>query len=450
MDRRNKFVYIVSLGCAKNLVDTEVAAGALAVDGIGFAEDPVDADVYFINTCAFIPPARQEAEDFIKDAVKWKKRKKGRKIIVGGCLTNWDKQQKFVKKYPQVDSWITTDDAEKLAQHIHNLYQKSKSSTGITDATFAPAYLYNDKTPRLQLTPPHFAYLKIADGCNNNCSYCAIPGIRGKLRSRALASVIQEAANLISNGVKELILTAQDITAFNKDSNKENLPNLLQELDALPGDFMIRLLYAHPAHLNDETIKILSQAKHILHYLDMPLQHIADPILKAMNRKISSCEIRKKLSELKQAVPDIAIRTTFMVGFPGETEDDFQELYDFVKEQRFARLGVFTYYPEPGTPAADMPNQIPAEVAEKRLAKLMELQNKISLEINQNLVEKTMQAIIDRTDPEIKIAVGRTYMDAPEIDNEVIINKISDTNPGDIIKVKITAADTYELQGERA
>lgn len=440
----SKFVYIVSLGCAKNLVDTEVAAGDLAVSGIGFAEDPEEADVYFINTCAFIPPARKEAESFIKEGIKWKKAGKGRKIIVGGCLTNWDKQQKFVKKYSQVDAWITTDDAAYLAEHVQNLYVKD-GATPINDATFAPAYLYDDKTPRLQLTPPHYAYLKIADGCNNNCSYCAIPGIRGALRSRTLASVLEEAKNLIGNGVKELIITAQDITAFNKDSKTENLPALLRELDALDGDFMIRLLYAHPAHLTEAAIKVFAQSKHILHYLDMPLQHIADQILKKMNRKVTSCEIRKKLSNLKKAVPNMAIRTTFMVGFPGETEKDFQELYDFVKEQRFARLGVFTYYPEPGTPAADMPDQVPAKVAEKRQQKLMELQNQISLEANRQLIGQTLEVLIDRTDPEAEIAVGRTYMDAPEIDNEVIIHDITDVQAGDFVSTKITDADAYEL-----
>ena len=442
----NKFVYIVSLGCAKNLVDTEVAAGALAVDGIGFAEDPEDADVYFINTCAFIPPARKEAESFIKEAVKWKKLKKGRRIIVGGCLTNWDKEKTFVKKYAQVDDWITTDEAENLAQHVHSLYSKNKKNGApLTDATFAPVYLYNEKTPRLQLTPPHFAYLKIADGCNNNCSYCAIPGIRGKLRSRTLVSVLKEAQNLIQNGVKELIITAQDITAFNKDSNTENLPSLLRELDALEGDFMIRLLYAHPAHLTDASIRIFANAKHLLHYLDMPLQHISDKILKSMNRKVNSCEIRKKLAALKKAVPDMAIRTTFMVGFPGETEEDFAELYDFVKEQRFTRLGVFTYYPEPGTPAANMPNKISAKIAEKRQADLMELQAEISLGKNRQLIGKELDVIIDRLDPDEEIAIGRTYMDAPEIDNEVVVNNISDCQPGDIVKVKIDSANAYEL-----
>lgn len=442
----NKFVYIVSLGCAKNLVDTEVAAGALAVEGIGFAEDPKDADVYFINTCAFIPPARKEAESFIKDAVKWKKADKNRRIIVGGCLTNWDREGKFVQKYPQVDSWITTDDAEKLAEYVKKLYKNDQGEIApLTEATFAPVFLYNEKTPRLQLTPPHFAYLKISDGCNNNCSYCAIPGIRGKLRSRTLVSVLNEAKNLIKNGVLELIITAQDITAFNKDSKTENLASLLNELDDLKGNFKIRLLYAHPAHLTEETIKTFANAKHLLHYLDMPLQHISDKILQKMNRKVTSCEIRKKLTSLKKTVPDMAIRTTFLVGFPGETEDDFAELIEFVKEQRFARLGVFTYYPEPGTQAAEMADQVPAKIAEKRRDELMKLQSRISLENNQKLIGTKLDVIIDQYDSEAQTAIGRTYMDAPEIDNEVIISNIPDIQPGEVINVKITAATAYEL-----
>jgi len=442
----NKFVYIVSLGCAKNLVDTEVAAGSLAIDGIGFAEDPENADVYFINTCAFIPPARKEAESFINEAVKWKKNNSTRRIIVGGCLTNWDKEKVFVKKYPQIDAWITTDDVENLAEHIKSLYSKNKNDLNpLTDATFAPAYLYNEKTPRLQLTPPHFAYLKIADGCNNNCSYCAIPGIRGKLRSRTVMSVIKESQNLIKNGVKELIITAQDITAFNKDSKRENLSALLRELDALDGEFMIRLLYAHPAHLTDEIIDIFKKSKHILHYLDMPLQHISDKILQSMNRKVTSCEIRNKLAALKKSVPDMAIRTTFLVGYPGETDKDFSELYTFVKEQRFARLGVFTYFPEPGTPAAQMLDKVPAKVAEKRESDLMQLQSQISLENNQKLIGEKMDVIIDSYNHDSKTAIGRTYMDAPEIDNEVILRNVSDIQPGDIIKVKIASVNAYEL-----
>ena len=444
----NKFVYTVSLGCVKNLVDTEVAVGALAINGIGFAEDLEDADVFFINTCAFIPPARKEAESFIKDAIKWKKASSRRRIIVGGCLTNWDKKKTFARKYSQVDAWLTTDDVEKLPQYVHNLYKKSRTKPEpLTDTTFVPEYLYNEKTPRLQLTPPHFSYLKIADGCNNNCSYCTIPGIRGKLRSRTLDSVIKEAQNLIENGVKELIVTAQDITAFNTDSKTETFPVLLHKLDELDGNFMIRLLYAHPAHLTDETIKVFSHSKHILHYLDMPLQHIADKILKNMNRKINSCEIRRKLTALKNTIPDIAVRTTFIVGFPGETEEDFTELCSFVKEQQFARLGVFSYYPEPDTPAAKMPDQVPTEIAERRRKELMELQSKISLENNQKLIGETMNVLIDRLDSDAEIALGRTYMDAPEIDNEVIIHDIFDASPGDLVNVKIVSANSFELEG---
>jgi ribosomal protein S12 methylthiotransferase len=372
-----------------------------------------------------------------------------RKIIVGGCLTNWDKKERyFAKKYPLVDAWITTDDARNLAKHIKNLYDKHKELPGITtavNAKFAPEYLYTDKTPRLQLTPPHFAYIKIADGCNNRCSYCTIPGIRGKLRSRKLDSVIREAENLIGNGVKELILTAQDITAFNHNSEDANLAALLRKLDSLKGDFMIRLLYAHPAHLSNELISIFAASKHILHYLDMPLQHISDRILLKMNRKVTSCEIREKLASLKNAVPDMAVRTTFMVGFPGETGKDFRELHDFVEEQRFARLGVFTYYPEPGTPAADMAGRVSAETAEKRRNSLMELQSAISLENNQRLIGKTLDVIIDRID-RAGTAFGRTYMDAPEIDNEVIIKKISSAVPGNTVRALITSASAYSLE----
>lgn len=441
----NKYVYIASLGCAKNLVDTELAAGSMAVHGIGFADSLEDADVYFINTCAFISPARDEAESFIKEATEWKDADKGRKIIVGGCLTQWDEKQEFRKKYPSIDLWIPVDEAKNLDKHINSLYKKQSSYDAVVSM---PSFLYNENTPRLQLTPAHFAYLKIADGCDNNCSYCAIPGIRGHLRNRSVVSVVKEAENLIRNGVKELILAAQDTALFKDPETSEDLADLIRKLDKLSGDFTIRLLYVHPTHLSDQVIQMFKKAGHLLPYIDMPLQHISDPILKSMNRKIDSCEIRRKIQKLRKTCPKIAIRTTFLVGYPGETEEEFEKLCDFVKEIEFTRLGVFPYCEEERTPAAKLPNHVPTEIAQERCDKIMQIQSEISLRNNQKLVGQTLDVIVD--DLYEEYAIGRTYMDTPEIDNIVEINlpKVTTPEEGEWVKVKITDASEFQLNGD--
>jgi len=442
----DKYVYIVSLGCAKNLVDTELAAGSMAVNGIGFADDPETADLYFINTCAFISPARDEAEQFIKEAVKWKSAVAGRKIIIGGCLTQWDENCEFRKKYPSIDLWIPVDDAKNLADHIISLY--SEKSDEIAEVHIStPKYLYNENTPRLQLTPAHFAYLKIADGCNNNCSYCAIPGIRGQLRNRPVKSIIKEAENLIKNGVNEIILAAQDTTVYSDPETSEDLATLIEKLDKIPGEFMIRLLYAHPAHLKENMIQLFKTSQHLTPYIDLPLQHISDHILKSMNRNINACELRKKICELRKACPNIAIRTTFLVGYPGETEEDFTELCDFIKEMRFTRLGVFPYCTEDRTKAAHLPNHVPTEIAQERCDKIMLIQSEISLKHNQALIGKTFDVLID--DIYDDCALGRTYMDAPEIDNIVEITDGAQLSPGETVNVIITNASEFQLTAKR-
>ena len=435
---------MVSLGCAKNLVDTELAAGSMAVNGIGFADEMDDADVYFINTCAFISPARNEAEQFIKEAVKWKRLGDDRKIIVGGCLTQWDEKKEFRKKYSSIDLWIPVDEAKNLDQHIVSLYGKE---TKAAPSVSTPKFLYDETTPRLQLTSAHFAYLKIADGCDNNCSYCAIPGIRGNMRNRNVVSVVKEAGNLIRNGVKELVLTAQDTTAFKDPDTGEGLSELIKKLDEIKGDFSLRLLYAHPAHLTDQHIELFRTSKHLLPYIDIPLQHISDSILKSMNRKIDSCEIRRKISKLREECPEIAIRTTFLLGYPGETEEDFEKVCSFVKEIEFTRLGVFPYCLEERTPAADLPDHVPTEIAQERCDKIMQIQSEISLEKNRALIGKEMDVIVDYLLDDI--AVGRTYMDAYEIDNVVEIELSEDNIPseGEWVKVKITDATEFDLHG---
>ncbi|MFA6290571.1 MAG: 30S ribosomal protein S12 methylthiotransferase RimO [Victivallales bacterium] len=442
------FVYSVSLGCPKNFVDTEILAGHLLSGNIGLTESPDNADVYMINTCAFIPPARAEAESFIRKALVWKKTSpKSRKIAICGCLVQWDKNSEYAGKYPEVDLWLGIDKIANIAKHVRQLFDK-ETVKPVKALTALPEYLYDENTARLQLTPKHYAYVKIAEGCNNRCTYCSIPGIRGALRSRNSESVFKEAQNLIATGCRELILIGQDTTAFGKDlkSEKENLPALLKKLDGIEGKFWIRVLYTHPAHFTDELISVFKNSRHIIPYIDMPLQHISDRILASMGRKVSSEQIKSLLSKLRAEIPDIAIRTTFLVGYPGETEKDFTELSDFVRAQKFDRLGAFTYYPEPGTPAAAFGKQVPAETAEQRKDFIMRLQAEISLEHNIGLAGKPLDVLVDSIGK--GEACGRTYMDSPDIDNLVKI-KTGKTKVavGDMVRVMVKTAGAYDIEG---
>ena len=438
-----RYVHMTSLGCPKNLVDTELVAGGMLSAGVGFASDPELADVRFINTCAFIKPARDEAEDVITEAVEWKKGKRGRKIIVGGCLTQWDKSGVFRKRFPKVDIWLSADENPNLHRHVKSLFGGKRGCADLPPPT--PKWLQGDDTPRLQLTPPHYAYLKIADGCDNHCSYCSIPSIRGALRNRPLDSVVKEAAQLVANGVGELIIAAQDTTAYVCPETAANLAELLKALDSLDGEFGIRLLYAHPAGIDDDLIELFRSPDHLLPYIDIPIQHIADPILKAMNRKVSSERIRANIAALRDANSAMTIRTTLILGFPGETEKDFRELRGFVEETRFDRLGVFVYCEEPDTPAANLAEAVSAEIAEARRDEIMTLQSKISLENNEMLIGKRVRAVVDYVDEDI--AVARSYMDAPDIDQIVLFENTPGAQPGGAVEVRITEAEEYQLTG---
>jgi ribosomal protein S12 methylthiotransferase len=447
----SRTVYIVSLGCPKNFVDTEVLAGNLLVSGWGISMDPDEADVFMINTCAFIPPAREEAREVIGEAVKWKKAKPAkRRIMICGCLIQWDKKETFKADFPEVDIWSGIDQIPNIGALLSSLYTQQTEPAGCFLRTDVPKYIYNEKTPRLKLTLSHIAYIKIAEGCDNRCAYCSIPSIRGGLHSRSIASIKKEASDLLADNTRELIVIAQDVTAFGQDrkGSGENLAGLIRELDSLEGDYWIRLLYTHPAHFSDELIEVIAGAKHVIPYIDMPLQHINDGILRRMGRKVTNAEIRALLEKLRNRIPDIAIRTTFITGLPGEGDAEFEELKDFVKEQKFHRLGVFGYYPEPGTPAADMADRVSTDVAEKRASQILNIQSKISLKRNKSLVGKTFDVIVDSIN--VDYAAGRTYMDAPEIDNQVIIAVDRDIESGEFARITMTGADTYELEGEVA
>lgn len=434
-------LFLVSLGCSKNLVDTEVIAGTLLSAGRTLAFDPSEADLYLINTCAFIPAAREEAFAAIREGVLWKKGAAGRRLVVAGCLTEWDKQGEVRKMFPEVDLWAGVNQTAELAELLE--CKTTPAPAG------APTYLYDENTPRLQLTLPHLAYLKIADGCNNRCTYCSIPGIRGALRSRSIASVTAEAKNLIANGVRELLVIAQDITAFGMDrpESGENLQLLLEALNALDGDFVIRLLYTHPAHYTEGLIDFLARPDtKVLPYLDIPLQHISDRILRAMNRHVTRDEIETLLATLRRRIPDLTLRTTFITGFPGESEEEFEELLAFARKFRFERCGVFPYSPEPGTPAAKLADRVPAEIAEARSTKLMKQQLSRMKRANKTLEGKEFRVLIDEADA--RVAIARGPMDAPEIDNVIVIPEPKRLREGQFCRVRITGTDGFDLIGE--
>lgn len=434
-------VSTVSLGCVKNFVDTEVAAGSLLRMGIGLTGDDSEANVMLINTCAFIESARAESFEALDYAVAWKALVPGRKIVVAGCLVEWKGFAEVKKRYPQVDLWTRVDSVAAMGEKILGLFTGKKN----TEPKGKPTYLYDDKTDRLLLTPGHYGYLKICDGCNNCCTYCAIPSIRGDLRSRTEKSVVREARSLLDNGVKELIVIAQDIGAFGMDrGEKDSLAKLVEKLDRLEGDFLLRLLYLHPARVTDRLCGVLSDCRHLARCIEMPLQHISDSVLLRMGRKIGEAETRKAVEMISRS--GCAIRTTFMLGFPGETAEDFRKLYDFTEEQRFARMGAFVYSPEQGTPAAGMPDQVPVLTAKRRYGKLMRLQQEISYEANKAMVGGLVKVIFDQSPARGK-AMARTVFDAPDIDNEVSVSKCPAwIEPGAIAEVLVKDADAYGLK----
>ena len=436
-----KFFFIEALGCPKNLVEAEVSSGSLLSANYGISFDPAEADIYIVVTCGFLPSARGEAADSVAAAVEWKASGADRKIVVAGCLMNHEDIGKFREYFPEVDLWVPVNDTARIPELLAGA-EMLGDENGIT-------FLADETCPRMQFTLPHVAYLKISDGCNNRCSYCAIPNLRGALRSRTLSGIVSEAEQLIANGVRELVVIAQDLTAYGQDrSDGTNISGLLKALDAIEGEFVIRLLYTHPAHYTDEFIDAVANGKHILPYLDMPLQHINDRILKAMNRHIDRAGIEAVLTKLRERIPGLTLRTTFITGLPGETDAEFDELCEFVKKWKFERFGVFSYAPEPGTPAAAMPGQVPVEIADVRAKKLLKSQKERMKRAQKKLIGTTLQAIFDYVDDGSGYGVARTFADAPDIDN-VLYFEVDDTvEPGDFITVEITGTASTDLIGK--
>ncbi len=433
-------VKVTSLGCAKNFVDTEVASASFLCEGFGLTSSDTDADIQFINTCAFLEDARNEAAKTIRGVRCWKEASpETRRVIVAGCFVEWADAAEL-GKFPYVDAWMRIDsvaDAGKIAVKLLDGVKK------IPQKKSRPSYLYTHETPRVQLTPSHYAYIKMADGCDNCCTYCRIPSIRGNLRSRDLKDVVEEARLLVKNGVRELILIAQDSGAFGRDRNgKPCLAELLNELDRIKGDFCLRLMYLHPASVNDELLRAMEKSKHLVRCIEMPLQHIAENVLKAMHRKVFEERTREVVKQMRGI--GYAIRTTFMTGFPGETAEDFETLRRFVEETEFERLGVFAYSREAGTPAAELPGQVAPNLAKRRRNQLLKLQRGISLKHNRALIGREIDVIVDEVLSRTK-AVGRTLLDAPDIDNLVVVTSGVSLAVGDVVKAKVTDAAEYEL-----
>jgi len=445
------YVGAISLGCPKNLVDTEIMLGILSQTGYHIVSSEKGSEILIINTCAFIESACQESLDTIQEMVEYKKKNPQRKIIVTGCLPQRYSRD-LLRKIPEIDALLGTGEYHRIISVVTAVLKSKKKVIKIG----LPLYRDEGKFPRLLTTPPYYAYLKIAEGCDNCCSYCLIHKLRGPYRSWKKELLLMEARNLIEGGVKELILVAQDTTRYGEDLyRRPQLTELIREIARWDKIYWLRFLYAYPFHFPSNLIEVIAGESKICKYIDLPLQHISDSILKAMNRRGTSTEIRKLISQLRQNIPGVHIRTTLMVGFPGETEEDFRQLYNFVKEIRFDRLGVFTYSREEGTPAAERQDQIPLEIKQERYHRLMELQGKISLENNRKKIGQDLEIMVEGKSGRREFGwVGRTQYDAPGIDGLVYVRekkKAEDNKivPGDIIKVRITEAEVYDLIGER-
>lgn len=427
MKKREK-VSVITLGCSKNTVDSERLMRQIQLNDIPMIDDPNKADTVIINTCGFIEAAKEESINTILQAVALKNSGKLKKLIVAGCLS--ERYMNDLKnEIPEVDVYFGTEKYEEIIKELGGKFK------------------YELLGERLLSTPSHTAYLKISEGCDHPCSFCAIPLMRGKHHSKPLESLIEEAEFLASNGTKELILIAQDTTDYGKDIyGKKNLSELLSRLSDLKKIEWIRLMYAYPSHFPDDVIEVIANNPKILKYVDIPLQHISDDVLKSMRRGVTSKQTYNLLYKLRKTIPDITLRTTFIVGYPNETEKDFEQLVDFVKEIKFDRVGTFTFSVEENTSSFILGDPISREEKERRKETLMEVQSQISLEKNQSFVGKTLKVLLESKESEYY--VGRSYRDAPEVDGEVLFKSDKKLKSGNFYDVKITDYDEYDLFGE--
>ncbi len=449
-------VSLISLGCAKNLVDSEIMIGHLHQAGMSVIPDAENADVVIVNTCSFIDSSKEESIGHILEVHQQRgmtKRRKNQKLIVAGCMSQRFSKNLTMELHDEVDAFIGLDQVTKVAPIIEQIFAKERGAED-APASFIEGrstYIPDYDTPRFRLTPKHFAYIKIAEGCNHPCTFCIIPQIRGRHRSRTVESVVAEARQLVREGVREINLISQDTTFFGMDTWEQRpnprtpvdssrgtaLTTLLRQLNAIEGDFWIRLLYTHPAHWSDELIRTIAECPKVARYIDIPLQHISDHMLGLMQRETSSAYIRDLIRRIRAGIPGIAIRTTFIVGFPGETETDVDELCEFIREAKFDRLGVFRYSQEEGTRAAKMDDQLPKKTKEARWHRVMKLQKEIAAHVSESFVGRTLQVLVEEP------GVARGEADAPDIDGRVYLPI---TVPvGEFARVKITGFEDYDL-----
>ena len=441
-------VGFISLGCSKNLVDLQVMGAELHNAGFNIGVDSDEADAILVNTCAFIEDAREEAISSILGACELKNNGKCKAVIVSGCLSQRYRDRIF-KACPDVDAIIGVDDLERIPEIIRNAVEKNDTKKIVVVSTEVPSHLFSSKIPSLVLTGGPYAYLKIAEGCQHVCAFCAIPGIRGKLRSRTVKELVGEAKALLAEGIREIDLIAQDVTSYGNDlKNGTTLASLLRELDALKGDFWIRLLYGHPAMVTDELLDVIANSRHVCHYLDIPIQHSHSDILAAMLRADTVNKVPEMARRLRTRIPDVTLRTTCLVGFPGETEEQFNHLLDFISEAKFDHLGAFAFSPEEGTPAFDMGDEPDDIVAENRRKKLMKRQAKIANKILEGLVGTEKRVLLEEPpEEESGLWTGRHAGQAPDdIDGVSHIQKVPPSaQPGDFVQVKVIGYDDYDL-----
>ncbi|MFR1766073.1 MAG: 30S ribosomal protein S12 methylthiotransferase RimO [Lachnospira sp.] len=435
-------VMFISLGCDKNLVDTENMLGILRTKGFEFTDDEMQADVIAINTCCFINDAKQESIETILQMAERKKDGVCKALVVAGCLAQ-RYQDEIIKEIPEVDAFIGTSSYDKIGEAIISVLE----GKGYRCADDADRLVVTNEN-RVITTGGFYEYLKIAEGCDKHCTYCIIPKIRGSYRSYTVEYLVKQAEFLVNAGVKELILVAQETTMYGVDLyGKKSLPMLIRELAKIEELKWIRILYCYPEEIDDELIEVIKNEPKVCHYLDMPIQHASDNILRKMGRRTNKQQLVEIIGKLRREIPDIALRTTLITGFPTETQQDFEQLYEFVDEMEFDRLGVFTYSPEENTPAAQMDGQIDEDVKAVRRDEIMQLQQEVSIDIANDMIGKIVDCIIEGKIEDDDVYVGRSYKDAPNVDGYVFINSKENLMSGDMVKVHIEHAKEYDLIG---
>ena len=436
-------IMFVSLGCDKNLVDTEMMLGMLQQKGFTFTDDETEADIVVVNTCCFTGDAKEESINTLLEMAELRKNGSIRALLATGCLAQRYREE-IQKEIPEVDAILGTMAIEEIAEAVEQVLQ-GEGRNHFRELNSAPAS-YRD---RVLTTGGHFAYLKIAEGCNKRCTYCIIPKVRGDYRSIPMEELTAQAEALAEKGVRELILVAQETTLYGVDLyGKKSLPELLHRLAAISGIYWIRILYCYPEEITEELIETIAAEPKVCHYLDIPIQHASDEVLRRMGRRTNQEELRQWIGRLRERIPDICLRTTLISGFPGETQEDFEELYRFVNEMEFDRLGVFPYSQEEDTKAAEMPDQVPEEVKCFRRDELMELQQAIAFEKAEQMIGRVLDVMVEGKVADEDVYVTRTYRDAPNVDGYLFLNTSANLMTGDFVKVLVTDSNEYDLIGE--